>query len=73
MRRGSMRDINGNLRWGSVGKGFFCFCQKKIIMTTWDGELLELLLEIDFSSILQDLFFIKVMDFFLSIVDEKFA
>jgi hypothetical protein len=51
----------------------FSVFAKKIIMTTWDGELLELLLEIDFSSILQDLFFIKVMDFFLSIVDEKFA
>jgi len=21
--------INGNLRWETVGEGFFCFCQKK--------------------------------------------
>jgi hypothetical protein len=51
MRRGSMRGIDGNLRWRTVGEGFSVFA-KKIIMTTWDGELLELLLEIDFSSIL---------------------
>ena len=36
--------INGNLGWGAVGEGFFCFCQKKIRMTIWDGEILEMLL-----------------------------
>jgi hypothetical protein len=25
-------------------EGFFCFCKKKKTMTTWDGEMLELLL-----------------------------
>jgi len=35
--------INGNLRWETVGEGFFCFCQKKIRMAIWDGELLEML------------------------------
>jgi len=34
--------INGNLGWGTVGEGFFCFCQK-IRMVTWDEELLEML------------------------------
>jgi hypothetical protein len=28
---------------GTVGEGFFCFCQKNVTMATWDGELLELL------------------------------
>ena len=36
--------INGNLGWRTVGEDFFCFYQKKIRMTTWDGELLEMLL-----------------------------
>jgi len=35
--------INGNLGWGVVGEGFFCFCQKKIKMAIWDGKLLEML------------------------------
>jgi len=33
--------INGNLRWGTIGEGFFLFLPKKIRMATWDGELLE--------------------------------
>jgi hypothetical protein len=36
----SQHGINDNLKWGTVGEVFFCFCQK-IIMATWDGELLE--------------------------------
>jgi len=31
--------INDNLGWGTVGESFFCFCQKKIRMVIWNGEL----------------------------------
>jgi hypothetical protein len=46
----SEHGINDNLRWETVG-GFFCR-----LMTTWDGELLEILILLPFSSLLHILF-----------------
>jgi hypothetical protein len=44
--RFSQLGINDNLRWGTIGEIFFCFC-RKITIATWDGELLELLLALE--------------------------
>jgi hypothetical protein len=44
----SQLEINGNLRWGTVGEEFFVLA-KKITMATWDGDLLELLMSLCFN------------------------